>query len=92
MLVGDYRKLKLSILTTFFYGVKMDTNYKKKNIINNKYKTHEDFIIVRHARIDILKRILKIFHKYLVLKNKITYACYNILEWVYRANIFQDII
>jgi len=73
----------------------MDTNYKKRNIINNKYKTYEDFIIVRHARktIRYIEKNTENFpNKYLVLKNKIIDACYNILEWVYRANIFQDII
>ncbi len=72
----------------------MDINYKKKNIINNKFKTHEDFIIARHARktIRYIEKNTENFpNKYLVLKNKIIATCYNILEWVYRANIFQDI-
>ena len=68
-------------------------NLKKKKIINNKYKTHEDFIIARHARktIRYIEKNTENFpNKYIVLKNRIIDSCYRILEGIYRANIFQD--
>lgn len=69
-------------------------NSTKKNIRKpEKYIIHEDFIIARHARKTlryIEKNIENFPNKYIVLKNRIIDSCYNILEWIYRANIFQS--
>lgn len=65
----------------------------KLNKLNEKYKSHETFIIARQARKTlrfIEKNTVNFPNKYIVLKNKIIETCYNILEWIYRANIFQD--
>lgn len=69
-----------------------DKKYKltKKN---EKYKSHEEFIIARNARKTlryIEKNTENFPNKYFVLKNKIIDACYSILEWIYRANVFQE--
>ena len=66
-----------------------------KKINSEKYVIHEDFIIARTARKTlryIEKNTENFPNKYLVLKNKIIDACYNILELIYRVNVFQDII
>jgi len=69
-----------------------DKKYKlTKN--NEKYKSHEEFIIARNARKTlryIEKNTENFPNKYFVLKNKIIDACYSILEWIYRANVFQE--
>ena len=62
--------------------------------IKEKYKVHENLIIAREARktIRFIEKNCDNFpNKYSVLKNKIISTCYSILEWIYRANIFQDI-
>ena len=64
--------------------------YKTKE----KYKVHENLIIARTARKTlryIEKNTENFPNKYSVLKNKIINSCYNILEWIYRANVMQDI-
>ena len=70
---------------------------KKKQKLESlaiRYKSHETFIIARQARktLRFIEKNTENFpNKYLILKNKIIESCYNILEWIYRANIFQDI-
>ena len=65
----------------------------KLDRLSEKYKIHENLIIARKAR-KTIRFIEKNTHnfpnEYKVLKDKIILSCYNILEWVYRANIFQD--
>lgn len=73
-----------------------ETGKKKKQKLEKlsvKYKSHEKFIIARQARktIRFIEKNSQNFpNSYLVLKNKIISTCYNILEWIYRANIFQE--
>lgn len=59
-----------------------------------KYVKKEKFIIARKARTTI-RFIEKCVHnfpnEYKALKNKIIDCCYEILEYIYRANIFQNI-
>ena len=65
----------------------------KKVLNKEKYKVHEDFIIARTARKTlryIEKNTENFPNKYCVLRNKIIESCYNILEWIYRANVFQE--
>lgn len=66
----------------------------KLNKLKEKYKVHENLIIARETRktIRFIEKNCDNFpNKYSVLKNKIISSCYSILEWIYRANIFQDI-
>lgn len=66
---------------------------QKLNKLHEKYKIHENLIIARQARktLRFIEKNTENFpNKYYVLKNKIVSSCYNILEWIYRANIFQD--
>ncbi len=61
--------------------------------LKEKYKVHENLIIARQARKTlrfIEKNTTNFPNKYLILKNKIIETCYNILEWIYRANVFQN--
>ena len=73
----------------------MNTQIDKKNTkIKEKYKVHENLIIARIARKTlryIEKNTENFPNKYIVLRNKIIDSCYKILEWIYRANIFQEI-
>lgn len=73
----------------------MNTQTDKKNTkIKEKYKVHENLIIARSARktLRYIEKNTENFHnKYIVLRNKIIDSCYKILEWIYRANIFQEI-
>ena len=67
---------------------------KKLNKLNEKYKTHDNLVIGRYARKTIRyveKNVMNFPNKYSILKNRIINSCYNILECIYRANIFQDI-
>ncbi|MBR1937294.1 MAG: four helix bundle protein [Bacilli bacterium] len=69
---------------------------KKKKLVmsSKKYKVHEDLIIARTARktLRFIEKNTENFpNKYYVLKTRIIESCYNILEWIYRANIMQDI-
>lgn len=62
--------------------------------MDSKYKTNEKFIIANTARKTIRyieKNTLNFPKQYFVLRNRIIDSCYNILENIYRANIFQDI-
>ena len=63
------------------------------NKLNEKYKIHDNLVIGRVARKTIRyveKNIINFPNKYSVLKNTIIDSCYNILECIYRSNIFQD--
>ena len=62
--------------------------------MNNKYKSYEKFIIASTARKTIRyieKNTINFPKEYFVLRNRIIDTCYNILEGIYRANIFQNI-
>ena len=77
----------------------MESNFSEKKKqklyrLKEKYKVHENLIIARQARktLRFIEKNTENFpNKYYVLKNKIIESCYNILEWIYRSNIFQDI-
>ena len=67
---------------------------KRLNSLADKYKVHENLIIARVTRktIRFIEKNTENFpNKYVVLKNRIIDTCYNILEGIYRANIFQNI-
>lgn len=69
-------------------------NIKKMEKLNEKYKIHENLIIAREARktIRYIEKNTENFpNKNRVLKDKIINSCYNILENIYRANIFQEV-
>lgn len=69
-------------------------NVKKLDKLNEKYKTHENLLIAREARktIRYIEKNTENFpNKYMTLKSKTIESCYNILENIYRANIFQEI-
>lgn len=71
-----------------------DKKKKKLYYKKEKYRVHENLIIARSARKTlryIEKNTENFPNKYSVLKNKIIDSCYNILEWIYRANVMQDI-
>ena len=76
-----------------------EINDKKKQKLEKlynkyKYKNHEKFIIAKSARKTIRyieRNTISFPNTYKVLKNNIIINCYNILENIYRANIFQDI-
>ncbi len=76
-----------------------EINDKKKQKLEKlynkyKYKNHEKFIIAKSARKTIRyieRNTISFPNTYKVLKNNIITNCYNILENIYRANIFQDI-
>lgn len=68
---------------------------KKQKLIklSEKYKVHENLIIARSARKTlryIEKNTENFPNNYKVLKNKIIDSCYQILEWIYRANVSQS--
>ena len=68
-------------------------NVKKMDKLNEKYKTHENLIIAREARktIRYIEKNTENFpNKNRVLKDRIIESCYNILENIYRANLFQE--
>ena len=67
---------------------------KKLNYLKHKYVSHEKLIIAKVARKTlryIEKNTENFPNNYIVLRNKIIESCYNILKWIYRANIFGDI-
>ena len=71
------------------------TEKKKKKLesLAIRYKSHDNLIIGREARKTVRyieKNTENIPNKYTVLKNKIISSCYNILENIYRANVFQE--
>ena len=76
-----------------------EINDKKKQKLEKlynkyKFKNHEKFIIAKSARKTIRyieRNTISFPNTYKVLKNNIITNCYNILENIYRANIFQDI-
>lgn len=60
----------------------------------SKYKTKEKLIIASTARktIKYIENTVSNFpNEYYVLRNRIIDSCYSILEYIYRANVFQDI-
>ena len=68
-------------------------NVKKMEKLNEKYKIHENLIIAREARKTIRyieKNTENFQNKNRILKDRIIDSCYNILENIYRANLFQD--
>lgn len=70
----------------------MDKN--KLDRVYEKYRPNDNLIIARTTRrtIRYIEKVTINFpNKYSVLKNNIINSCYNILESIYRANIFQDI-
>ena len=72
----------------------MENISSKKYKIKEKYIVHENFLIARNARKTIRfieKNTINFPNDYKVLKEKIISSCYDILENIYRANIFQDI-
>ena len=71
------------------------TEKKKKKLesLAIRYKSHDNLIIGREARKTVRyieKNTENIPNKYIILKNKIISSCYNILENIYRANVFQE--
>lgn len=65
----------------------------KTETLIRKYKVHNNLIIARQARKTIRyieKNIENFPNDYHVLKTKIIENCYDILKWIYRANIFQE--
>ena len=71
----------------------LEKKQKKLKSLAMRYKSHEKLIIARQARktLRFIEKNTEIFpNKYAVLKNKIISSCYSVLEWIYRANIFQE--
>ena len=69
----------------------MKEKYEKKA---KKYKVSENLIIARVARKTINyieKNTVNFPNKYSVLKSRIIESCYDILKYIYRANVFQEI-
>ena len=70
---------------------------EKINKLKGKYinaNTNNTFIILKTARKTIRyieKNTINFPNTYKVLRDKIIDSCYKILEYIYRANIFQDI-
>lgn len=70
-----------------------DKKKKKLESLAIRYKSHDNLIIGREARktVRYIEKNTENFpNKYLILKNKIISSCYNILENIYRANVFQE--
>ena len=66
---------------------KLDAKYEK-------YRIKENLIIAKQARKTIRyieKNAINFPTQYKVLRDNIIKTCYIILEFIYRANIFQDI-
>lgn len=74
-------------------------NDKKKQRLDRlhnkyKYKNHEKFLIAKSARKTVRyieRNTISFPNTYKVLRNNIISSCYNILENIYRANIFQEV-
>lgn len=67
---------------------------KKISRLKKKYESKEKFIIAKSARKTtryIEKNTINFPIQYKVLRDKIINSCYTILEYIYRANIFQEI-
>lgn len=61
--------------------------------LSEKYKIHDNLLIARSVRktFRYIEKNTENFPKeYKVLKEKIIDSCYKILEWTYRANVFQE--
>lgn len=72
----------------------MDEKNYKLNKIKKKYISEEKLIIAKVARKTlryIEKNTENFPTKYVVLRNRIINTCYDILECIYRANVFQDL-
>lgn len=68
-------------------------NVNKMEKLKEKYKIHENLIIAREARktVRYIERNTENFpNKNRILKDRIIGSCYNILENIYRANLFQE--
>jgi len=76
-------KLKLSIKKQ----EKLDKQYKK-HFENSKFQIG---ITARRTITYIEKNIINLPNTYHVLRDNTIKCCYNILECIYRANVFQDI-
>lgn len=87
----------LQVLAYYFlYGENMNEEKINKKIekLKYRYKIHEEFIIAKSARktIRYIERNTSSFpNEYRVLKERIISSCYDILENIYRANIFQEL-
>ena len=71
-----------------------EKNNIKLNKIKKKYTSEEKLIIAKVARKTLRyveKNTENFPTKYAVLRNRIIDACYDILEWIYRANVFQEL-
>lgn len=69
-------------------------NQQKLEKLKEKYTIKENLIIARVVRktIRYIEKNTDNFPKnFIILKNRILESCYDILENVYRANIFQEI-
>ena len=67
---------------------------QKLNKLNEKYKIHDNLVIGKVARktIRYIEKNTENFpNKYKVLKERVICSCYDILKWIYRANVFQNI-
>lgn len=76
-----------------YYFFLLEEIVEELSRLKEKYKTHDNLVIGRCARKTIRyveKNVMNFPNKYSVLKNRIIDSCYNILECIYRANIFQD--
>lgn len=73
----------------------MDNMIKAKlDVKYEKYRIKENLIIAKQARKTIRyieKNAINFPTQYKVLRDNIIKTCYIILEFIYRANIFQDI-
>lgn len=68
--------------------------YQKLEKVKEKYVVHEKFAIARSARKTlrfIEKNTTNFPNEHKVLKERTINVCYDILENIYRGNIFQDI-
>lgn len=71
-----------------------EKNNIKLNKIKKKYTSEEKLIIAKVARKTlryIEKNTENFPTKYAVLRNRIINTCYDILECIYRANVFQEL-
>ena len=74
--------------------MRLFTDKEKLDKLYEKYVPEEKLLIAKSARKTIRyieKNIENFPNKYKVLRDKIISTCYDILKYIYRANIFQDI-
>lgn len=72
-----------------------DKKRSKYERMAKKYVIQEKLIIAKVTRKTILyieKNIYNFPNNYSTLKSRIIESCYDILEYVYRANVFQSIV